>query len=388
VKGQSGLAHLFEHILFRHKLDGVEGGYDAAITKMGAFNNASTNQDITFYIPLTFSSNLEELARLEAARFTGLDFGEKIFRTEAGAVLGEYRRNAANPGLGVSEVQNRLLYGDYGYGHTTIGYLEDVQDMPNEFQAALKFYGDWYRPNNAVLIVAGDVKPDSVFKLAEKLYGKWQQKPLPALPEAQPVGGPKRENVDWPADVQPRVNVAYRIAPFRSDDIEAAVAFLMPDLLTGPTSTLFQELRFKKKVASSVASGAGTTFGPGAYTIFAQLFTAKFNEQGTALLDSTMNSIVAATDQMKSFSQRPDATKLLEELRSRFGYDLLSGLNSPANAAGTFATFYRFERDPKVFDKLIATMRRVTPADVDKFAQKYFVPENRVVVTLTHPKSK
>ena len=386
-KGKSGLAHLFEHILFRHRYGGVEGGYDAAITRMGAFNNAFTNSDITFYYPLTFVSNLEELARMEADRFARLDFEEPLFRTEAGAVLGEYRRSAANPGLRMSEVQSRLLYGDYGYGHTTIGFLEDVEDMPNEYAAAVKFYEDWYRPNNAVVVVAGDVEPDSIFSLAENLYGSWQRRELPPLPDAPPVGGPEREHVEWPADVPPRVNVAFRVAPFGADDVETAVAMLMPDLLTGATSPLFQELRFRRKTAAALFSGAGTSFGPASYTIGAVLFQEKFAEQGDALLDSTITAITVAADEMKRFSSRDDAAQLLNELKSKFKYDLLSGLDSPANAARTFATFYRFDRDTRVFDRMLATLNRVTPADVDRFAEKYFTPENRVVVTLTHPRS-
>ena len=386
-KGKSGLAHLFEHILFRHKWEGREGGYDEAVTQMGAFNNAFTNPDITFYFPLTFTSNLDLLARLEADRFVSLEFGEKIFRTEAGAVLGEYRNSAANPGLRMSDVQSRLLYGDYGYGHTTIGLLEDVQDMPNEYEAAVKFYSDWYRPNNAVLIVTGDVQPDSIFRLAENLYGKWERKPLPVLPDPEPVGGPKREHVEWGSDVPPRVNVAFRVAPFGAENIESAVAMLLPNLLTGETAPLYQELRFRRKLAASLFSGGGQSTGPGSFTIGATLFQAKHAELGDAVLDSTVEAITAAADSLKHFSRRPDAQKLLDELKSRTGYNLLGSMNSPANVASLFGSFYRYERDPEVFEKLMATIHRVTPADVERFAQKYFVPENRVVVTLTHPRS-
>ena len=387
-KGKSGLAHLFEHILFRHKWEEREGGYDEAIMRMGAFNNAFTSSDITFYYPLTFTSNLDQLARLEADRFVDLDFDEKIFRTEAGAVLGEYRRSAANPGLRISEVQSQLMYGDYGYGHTTIGYLADVEDMPNEYQAALKFYTDWYRPNNAVLIVAGDVQPDSIFRLAENLYGSWEQKPTPPLPDAPPVGGPKREHVSWPADVPPRVSVSWRVAPFSSESIESAVALLLPDLLTGQTAPLYQELRFRRGVAASLFSGGGQNTGPGSFGVSATLYQAKLAEQGPALLDSTVQIIADAAQALTNFSSRPDAAQLLEELKSRTGYDLQGSMDSPANVARLFATYYRFERDPQVFDKLMATVRRVTPQDIERFAAKYFVPENRVVVTLTANSSK
>jgi zinc protease len=94
-KGKTGLAHLFEHILFRHRWDGKENGYEDAMSRLGAHNNAFTNYDVTYYHPLTFTSNLTGrgdlpgVLQLESARFKALDFTEKIFRTEAGAVLGE-----------------------------------------------------------------------------------------------------------------------------------------------------------------------------------------------------------------------------------------------------------------------------------------------------------
>src|SRR5687768_13250793 len=162
-KGRTGLAHLFEHIIFRHKHDTPEA-YQTAVDELGAYNNAYTWYDVTYYHPLTFTSNLERLAALEGSRFRELTFTERVFRTEAGAVYGEYRRNASDPGLRIEEVLGDLMYGpSHGYGHTGIGYLSDVQDMPNSYRSALAFYDAYYRPNNAIVVVAGDVKADQVF---------------------------------------------------------------------------------------------------------------------------------------------------------------------------------------------------------------------------------
>src|SRR5688572_9957099 len=157
-KGRTGLAHLFEHIMFRHNHDTPQA-YEAAIAEMGAFNNAYTWYDITYYHPLTFTANLEKLTALEGSRFRGLTYSERVFRTEAGAVFGEYRRIASDPGLKLEETLGDLMYGPaHGYGHTGIGYIADVKDMPNAYKSALKFYDDYYRPNNTLVIVAGDVK--------------------------------------------------------------------------------------------------------------------------------------------------------------------------------------------------------------------------------------
>ncbi len=353
---------------------------------MGAFNNAWTNFDVTFYHPLTFTSNLEKLAALEAARFVNLDYTEKIFQTEAGAVLGEYRRGASNPGLRMSEVRLQLMYGGYGYGHTTIGYLEDVEDMPNEYQAAVKFYQDYYRPNNVVLLVTGDVTPDAIFELAQRLYGDWKPSNPPTLPEAEPVGGPKREYIAWAVDVPPRVQLAYRMPPHASGSVETAVGQLLPELLTSETAPLYQKLRFEKQLAAGLFSGTGNfeSFGPGSLVLTAILFKEKYTEMGQGLLQEVTSDMEGALEDLKSFASRPDAEETLAELKSKYRYDMLSQLDSPGDIAANFAWYYRFERDPDVFDRLVASVSQVTPNDIESFARKYFVPSNQVLVTLAY----
>ena len=93
---------------------------------------------------------------------------------------------------------------------TTIGYGEDVQAMPENFEYAQIFHSRWYRPNNVVLIVAGDVEPQQIFSLAEKYYAGWEANQTPKIPELkEPVNGPKRKDLDFPTDVPPWVAVSY-----------------------------------------------------------------------------------------------------------------------------------------------------------------------------------
>ncbi len=384
--GKSGLAHLFEHILFRHRFEGEVNGYDEAIGKMGAFNNAYTWFDITYYHPTTFTSNLEELAKLEAERFQNLDITEKIFKTEAGAVMGEYRNGAADPGLRMSEVRLKAMYGDYGYGHTTIGYLEDVEDMPNEYEAARKFYDDYYRPNNCVLLVAGDVEPEEIFALALDQYADWKPRDKPDPGEAPPVNGPKREHVNWATDVPPRVQVSYRMAAHATGTKATAVGQLLPELLTGDTAPLYQKLRSEKQTCSSVYLGNAQyeSFGPGPFVLGATLFKDKYEEKGEPMLDEVIADMDTAIEELKNFSQMPGASETLESLKSKYQYDMLSGINSPADAAENFYWYYRFEKDIDVFDQMVESVKALTLADIEAFARETFVPENRVVVTLTH----
>jgi zinc protease len=390
-RGQTGLAHLFEHILFRHRWQGEPNGYDRRINEMGAFNNAFTTFDITYYHPLTFTENLlaEEgrpgLAELEADRFVNLDFTEEIFKTEAGAVLGEYRRFAADPGLRMEETLLERAFPDHSYGHTTIGYLEDVRNMPELYEPALAFYGNYYRPNNVVLIVTGDVKAGEIFQLAERLYGSWEPGDQPEIPAPGPTGGPKGEQLEWEAEVAPRIHFTYRMPAFKPGETETAVAQLLPELLAGETAPLFQKLRFEKRTASAVSLSSYDyeSFDPRLANLSVLLFREQLLEKGQAYFRDVLSDVEQAFADLQRFSQGRGAAGLLQDLKSKFRYDLLAQLSSPASVAQLFAWYYRFDRDPQVFDAMIEAANRVRPEDIDAFARRYFIPENRVVVTLS-----
>lgn len=391
-QGKTGLAHLFEHILFRHRWNGAVNGYDRLINEIGAFNNAWTNFDVTYYHPLTFTANLKPrgeipgLPQLEAARFTTLDFTEEIFKTEAGAVLGEYRRNASDPGLRMAERLLVLAFPDHPYGHTTIGYLEDVEDMPNEYEAALAFYRTYYRPSNVVLIVAGDVRAEDIFALAEELYANWQPGPQPAIPPPGPVGSARQEHVSWDADVPPRIFYAYRMPPFNPSSQAGAVGQILPELLAGETAPLFQLLRYEKKTASdlSLFSGNYESFDPRLLEFSVVLFKDQYEAKKDAYFADVISDIERASQDLKQFSKQENAAQLLEEMKSKYRYDLVSLLNSPSNIAEQFAWYYRFERDPQVFDTLVSAVQSLTPADIDAFAASYFSEQNRVIVTMAY----
>jgi zinc protease len=395
-KGKTGLAHLFEHILFRHRWDGKENGYEDAMSRLGAHNNAFTNYDVTYYHPLTFTSNLTGrgdlpgVLQLESARFKALDFTEKIFRTEAGAVLGEYRRNASFPQLRMSERQLALMFPHHPYGHTTMGYLEDVQDMPNEYRAAVEFYDNYYRPNNCVLIIAGDVKADEMFALAEKYYGDWKRKDVPVItPTGEPPKKEQREFVPWDADVAPLVWVSYGTPAFKTGSVDTAVMQLLNELLASQAAPLYKKLRYEKQLTSTFNVGASESFDPRTLTAAAQLYKNKYGERGTAYSDEVISEIIAGMDELKTFAKQKNAKQLLDTLKSKYRYDFLAAMSSPANIAQNFAWYYRFDRDPEIFEHLLQSVEKLTPKDIEAFARKYFVPENRVVLTLAYqPKAQ
>lgn len=397
--GKTGLAHLFEHILFRHRYGGKEGAYEELMGKLGTHNNAWTWFDVTYYHPLTFTDNLtgrtingEKLpgiVDLESSRFKALDFTEKIFKTEAGAVLGEYRRIASSPTLKLSERMLALQFPHHPYGHTTIGYYEDVLDMPNEYQAALKFYDTYYRPNNCVLVIAGDVKAKDIFPIIEKAYKDWQPKPVPPIETTgSPPNKEQREHVTWDADVAPIVWVSYRTPAFKPGTKESGVMLILDELLVSESAPLFKKMRYEKQNVSVLTFAEGSrgfqSFDPRLMVIHAQLYKERFQKEGNAYFDEVIHDIIEGTEALKNFSETQDAASRLEAIKKKFRYDLMGALSSPANIAETFAWFYRFNRNEHVLDQLVESVESLTPEDVDQFARTYFTPERRAIVTLAY----
>ncbi len=388
--GKTGLAHLFEHILFRHRFEGQAGGYSAAIDAVGAHNNAWTWFDVTYYHPLSFSGNLERLLELEADRFVRLDFTKETFKTESGAVLGEYRNGASFPTLKLSEAMLGLLFPDHSYGHTTIGAYDDVVDMPNEFDAAKKFYADYYLPNNSVLIVAGDVKADAVFEAAKRHFSSWKRGGVPVVkPALKERAQKRRERVVWDSDIAPYVWVGINMPPFEPGTRDGAVMELLGELLVTPAAPMYKTLRYDKKSVSVLKFAEGTggfkSVDPRSLTVSAKLYKDRYREEGESYLAEVESDIIAGLNSLKSFSRSEGAAERLERLKSRFTYDFLGGLSSPASIASTMGEYYRFSRDVAVFKQMEDSLAALRPEDIDAFAKRWFIDSGRAVVTLVAP---
>jgi zinc protease len=394
-KGKTGLAHLFEHIMFRHEF----GGYDDAIRRMGAHNNAWTDYDLTFYHPTTFTENLigplnrpdgpvPGLMELEASQFKNLTLDRKTFEVEAGAVLGEYRRIFSDPGEKMIEEFSPVAYPHHPYGHTVIGYREDVENMPNAWDSAWEFFHNYYAPNNVAVIAVGDVDPGKIFAEAEKRYSDWKPSHPPQIPGEQAPDGPKQVHVKWEADVSPRLVVGYHTPAMKPGSKETAVTQVLSELLVSRSAPLFQKLRYQKQTVTAfgVLNGSELLEGtdPHLLLLDASLDLDRFRKQGDDYVAGVQKDIVSGTDDLKSFSKQSNATQTLRVVKSKVRNDILGGLNSTLNIAQTFAWYYRYNRDPQVLDTMMQAIDSLTPQDIDAYARKYFTPQGRIVTTLWH----
>src|SRR2546423_7885426 len=173
--GKSGYAHLFEHLMFRGTPRYPAEKYTAIIKAAGADQNAYTTDDITVY-HITFSKeDLDTMLMLEADRFQNLKYSPEAFKTETLAVLGEYNKNSANPSEKLSETLRETAFQRHTYKHDAMGFLNDIQDMPNQYDYGIEFFRRYYRPEYTTMIVAGDVSASSVRPAVDHYWGKWKR---------------------------------------------------------------------------------------------------------------------------------------------------------------------------------------------------------------------
>jgi zinc protease len=256
--------------------------------------------------------------------------------------------------------------------------------MPNAYRSAVAFYNTYYRPNNAVVIVAGDVKAGEVFQVVEKHFGSWVRRPVPQQPDPAPVKGPKSHHEEWPSEVPPRVSVSYRVPAFDPGSVSSAVIQAMSELMGGETAPLYRKLRFDEQVATAMYVDNVSAVGFDARPLSTDVTVAeeKYGQEGRTLLNRIAADVATAYEGLANFSSQPDSAKRLEAIKSQLRFDILASLNSPANIAETFGNYYRFSRDPEVFEKVAGAIANLKPADIDAFAREHFRPQNRVTITL------
>jgi zinc protease len=210
-EGVTGFAHFFEHMMFRgtERYPGKE--YDKIVNGMGADANAFTTDDFTAYHMSFSKEDLAKAVEIEADRFQNLKYPEQLFTTEAGAVMGEYRKGRMNPFQVLFEAIQDTAFEKHTYKHTTIGFLADIERMPKQFEYSKSFFQRFYRPENVVVLVTGDVDPARVVELAKKEYGGWKKGyQAPAVPAEPPQTKQKRVDVPYEGDTLPILTLNFK----------------------------------------------------------------------------------------------------------------------------------------------------------------------------------
>lgn len=370
---KSGYAHFFEHLMFRGSENYPPGKFDEIMKKAGASSNAYTSNDQTVYHETFAKEDLDEVMRLEADRFKNLKFTEEQYKTEAGAVLGEYNKNSASPTFKMFEVLRETAFNKHTYSHTTMGYLADIKDYPNQYDYAWQFFNRFYRPEYTTIVVVGDINEGEVIEKIKKYYGDWKrgeyEQEIPAEPAQTEA---KYKNIDWDAKTLPHVVVAYRGPAFSETEIDKAALDLLEAVAFGDNSDLYKKLVLDEQKAVWIDADFGNQVDPELFAVYAQV-------KDENDLQFVRDEI---TKTFQRFTNELIPQKKLDETRSRLRYGFSMGMNSNNAIAGTLARFISLTRSPDTINKLFALYDSVKPDDIRRFAEKYFKETNKTVVTL------
>jgi zinc protease len=292
--GKSGLAHFLEHLMFKGTNKNPLGRYSQTVSTMGGQENAFTTDDYTAYYQRVPRDRLRTLMEFESDRMTGLVLTDAVVKPELQVVLEEQNmRVANNPGARLGEQMEAALYLNHPYGRPVIGWRPEIEKLDRE--GALAFYRRFYTPNNAILVVAGDVTADEVKTMAEATYGK-VERVVEVPPRARPME-PVQEAVRTvtladPRVTQPSLRRVY-LAP-SAHTAEAgeseALDVLASILGSGSDSRFYQTLVIDKDIALNVGAGYdGTALD---YSPFQVSVTPK---PGTTLpqIEAAMDAILA-----------------------------------------------------------------------------------------------
>ncbi len=256
--GVSGVAHFLEHLLFKGTDKLEPGEFSATVAANGGRDNAFTSYDVTAYHQRVAADRLELMMSMESDRMVNIRLGEEEILTERDVIIEERNQRVENnPGALFREQLSAAQYLNHRYGVPVIGWRHEMEAL--DLEAALDFYNTYYAPNNAILIVAGDVVPEDVKALAEQYYGVIPANPdLPerARPSEPPQTSARRMEFYDPRVAQPYVTRSY-LAPERNsgDQRGAAALTLLAELLGGgQTSVMSQKLQFEQKNSIYAAS--------------------------------------------------------------------------------------------------------------------------------------
>lgn len=373
--GKSGFAHFFEHMMFRGTSKFPAEEYLNILKNAGASQNAYTTDDYTNYYIRFTKSDLEKILELEADRFMNLEYSEDVFRTEALAVKGEYLKNYSNPTSKAFERLRAMAFDKHTYGHTTMGFIEDIEQMPEQFDYSRTFFDRWYRPEKAAVIIVGDVDAEATFGLVEKYFGEWQQGSFEAeIPVEPPLAGPLYEHIRWDAPTQPWLLTGFRGPAFDPEKIDMPAIDVLASIYFSNSSDLYRKLVLEDQSVDQLLVSFPNRKDPNILLIYARLTDAGH----AATVDQAIRDTLA-----KARSELVSASSL-QETKSRLKYGFASTLDNSSAIGSMLAGFVHFDRTPETVNALYRSYDNLTSEDLRDVANRYFADAGRITVSLSN----
>jgi zinc protease len=368
VVGITGSAHLLEHMMFRGTKEIKD--FSQIIDELGGMDNAFTSFDETAYWCEIPSSAVEKVLYMEADRMRNITFDG--FDEERNVVIEERRWRTENDQRGALwEALFSTIFWAHPYRNPVIGWRSDLENV--SLEKVKQFYETYYAPNNAYLIVVGDVKAEEVFKIAEKYFGKYESKEIPKFYTTEPKQrGPRRTEIKKEGFAT-YIALAYRV-PKASSEYSPAVSLLADILGGGKTSKLYKSIVYNKQLASSISAFYYGLKDEGLLIIFATLQQGKdINELEKAIneeIENLRKNKVSEEELIRAKNSQLADLIYSRESVVRLGFQLGDALINTEN--------------PNYINEYPKLIQKVSKQDIEKIINEYINDDNKTTV-IVHP---
>lgn len=373
-EGRSGFAHLFEHIMFKSTAHMKSEMLDRLTEDVGGMNNAYTHPDRTVYYEIVPSNYLQTLLWAEGERLGSLKIDEATFKSERDVVKEEYRTRVLAPSYGrLNYAITKDSFAIHPYRRPGIGSIEelDAATVPD----VTAFHATYYRPDNAVVIVAGDFDPKQLDIWVDRYLGTIP-KPSTAIPRVtvqEPARTEEKHFAEHGANVPlPAGALTWLIPSARSDDAEPLelAATILSD---GDSSRLYQSLVYRKQLAQSAGASANLQEDVSLFTARAIMASGKKPEDG----------IAALREEIAALAAKPVTAAELEKAKNLIITSALRERETNDGKAGALGEAITQNHDATYVNRGLARLQAVSAADVQRVVQKYLVDGKAVVITYT-----
>jgi len=367
--GITGLSHFFEHMMFNGSKKYGPKQFDRVMEAAGGANNAYTSENITAYTDWFPSNALETIFDLEADRIANLAIDKKMVESERGVVTSERTTGLENSNFRMLQEEVKgSAFRAHPYSWGVIGHQSDIDNW--SMQDLKQYHKTYYAPNNAVVVIAGDVTVKEVKRLANKYFApiKAQTKPRKVHTVEPKQIGERRVYVQKPSVSSANILMAFHV-PATSHQDYYPLSMLASILGDGRSSRLYRSLVNDKRLATSVFTYMPNSFDPNLFYIYAQAS----NGVNVAILEKAMIT------EINLIMSEGVKSKELTKIKNIAQVDLfrtLSTINGKANTLGTYSLF--FGSYSKMFDA-VSDMSKVTQDDIKRVANEYLVRSNRTV---------
>ncbi|WP_437960988.1 pitrilysin family protein [Sorangium sp. So ce119] len=367
--GKTGIAHLFEHLMFGETESVAHGAFDRMLEEAGAETNAATFLDWTYYHTNLPKDALELTLRLEAERMARLVLRDPQVSSEKEVVANERRQRVDDDVDGaVSELLYKEAFKKHAYGWPTIGWMEDIKGFTTE--DCVEFYRTYYAPNNAALVLVGDVALDQALRGVQDHYGAQEPSKIPVedVSPEPPQTEERRAEVTKPTATH-KVAIGYH-SPALGDFDHAPLVLLNEILFAGRSSRVHRALVQEQEIASEVRGWVGSFRDPALYDIY---LSARGDHTGDALL-------AALEPLLEAVRRAPVTDAELDRAKARVELSVLQGLETVAGKAEQIGFYETVLGDPAALFERLAAYRRATVGDLLRVARRYLVSSARTVI--------